>query len=157
MLDCSCLHSLIHTDTSTHLSIGTACDLLQVVLCPCGDAAKEDLLRGPPSQRHAHAVKQLLSCVQMLLLREVLRIPQTLAAGDDGHLQMVACPQEVGEAEQHVNPTVAAVQCMHAHHTPPSTTWAGPHQPPPPIRGHSTGKSKVYHTAPAPSSEDRHA
>ena len=56
------------------LSIGTLGDLPQVVLGPCGDAAKEDLLRHPPAQRHTHPVQQLLLGIQVLLLRQVLCI-----------------------------------------------------------------------------------
>lgn len=69
------------------LCVGALGDLPEVVLGSGGDAAKEDLLRHAASQGHAHAVQQLFFGVQVLLLRQVLGVTQTLPSGDDGHLQ----------------------------------------------------------------------
>ena len=55
-------------------------------LCSCRDPVEEDLLRRPPTQRHAHPVVQLLLAVEVLLFGKVLRVPQALAARDNGNL-----------------------------------------------------------------------
>lgn len=47
-------------------------DLLQIVLSTCCDLAKEDLLGDTASERHAHAVGQLLRRVQVAFLGQVL-------------------------------------------------------------------------------------
>lgn len=71
----------------TDLCIGTLGHFLQVILCPCGNAAKKDLLRHTSAQRHTHPVQQLLLGVQVLLFRQILGIAQTLPTRDDGHLK----------------------------------------------------------------------
>ena len=60
---------------------------LEIVLGSGGYPPEEDLLRRSSSQGHAHSVVQLLCGVEVLLLGQVLRIPQTLAPGDDGDLE----------------------------------------------------------------------
>jgi hypothetical protein len=45
--------------------------LLQVVLSSGGDALEEDLLSNTATESHAHAVDELLSRVEVTLLREV--------------------------------------------------------------------------------------
>lgn len=70
-----------------YLCICTLCNLLQVVLCSGGNAAKEELLWDTPTQRHAHPVQQLLFSVQVLLFRQILGIAQSLPTWNNGHLK----------------------------------------------------------------------
>lgn len=72
---------------NSDLSTGTLGDLLEVVLGSSGDAASEDLRRNLASQDHTHVVRQLFFGVQVLLVRQVLGIAQTLPSGDDRHPQ----------------------------------------------------------------------
>ena len=71
---------------TSDLCVGALGDLSEVVLSSGGDPSKEDLLGDSSSQSHTHPVEQLLSGVQVLLLRQVLSITQAPPPGDDGHL-----------------------------------------------------------------------
>ena len=56
-----------------------------VVTCPRTAAQ-------PTAAQHgAHAVKELLPCVQVLLPGQALGIAEPLAPGDDGHLEQRVC------------------------------------------------------------------
>lgn len=70
----------------THLGIGTLGNLPQVILGTGRNSSKEDLLGDTATQSHAHPVQQLLLCVQILLLGQVLSIAQPLSTRDDGYL-----------------------------------------------------------------------
>lgn len=61
-----------------YLCIGRLRDFPKVVMCSCGDSMKENLLCHPTTQHHAHSVKQLLLGEQVLFLRQILGIAQTL-------------------------------------------------------------------------------
>lgn len=76
-----------HTRTAPYLGIGTVGDLPQVILSPCSDLAKEQLLSHPAPQHHTHAVEELLPCVEVLLAGKVLSVAKPLAPRDDGHLK----------------------------------------------------------------------
>lgn len=69
-----------------YLSVGWLCDFLQVVLSTGGNSAKENLLSHTTTQHHAHPVKQLLPCVQVLLFRQVLCVAQTFPTWNNGNL-----------------------------------------------------------------------
>ena len=75
-----------HETVLAYLSVGGLCDLLQVVLSSRGDPSEEHLLRHAAAQHHAHSVQQLLTRVQILLLRQVLCVTQSLPPGNNGHL-----------------------------------------------------------------------
>lgn len=72
---------------TSYLCVRTLCDFPQVILCPSSDPPKEQLLSHPAPEHHAHAVKELLSCIKVLFPGQVLGIAKPLATGDDGHLQ----------------------------------------------------------------------
>lgn len=76
-----------HGKGAPYLGIGALGDLPQVILSPSGDLPKEQLFSHPATQHHAHAVKELLPRVEVLLTGKVLGVPKSLAPGDDGHLQ----------------------------------------------------------------------
>lgn len=65
-----------HTHTHAYLGISHLCDLVEVVLCACGDSPKEDALRHAPAVRHAHAVQKLLLSVEILLLGLILSVAE---------------------------------------------------------------------------------
>ena len=73
------------------LGIGTLGDLPQVILGPHGDPPEEQLLSHVAAQHGAHAVKELLPCVQLLLPGQALGIAEPLAPGGDGHLEQGIC------------------------------------------------------------------
>lgn len=75
--------------TALYLGVGALGHFSQVILGPCGDLPREQLLSHPARQHSARAVEELLTSVQVLLSGQVLGEAKPPAPGNDGHLQRV--------------------------------------------------------------------